>query len=174
MRVKSDVRSVRRSLILRESTMRRLRFLREHTEADSDSEIVRKALMYYEQLCDDSTSGRELIVRGSDSETAIPKTEDFDEPTSEEGASIKRTLVLHEKSAARLDALCVINAVSASELVRDSLIVYEKLVDNTLLGRKLIVRDHRNNDETQYFIPVSRPIPPKRRPSTLLHTIGFT
>jgi hypothetical protein len=161
---------VRRSLIMHEGARQRLDALRANTEAASDSEIVRKALLYYEQLLDDQDRGRELLIRDADEhDSALPVLTEDDEGLPEtEGALIKRNLVLHEKSALRLDALRIAtNAPSDSELVRAALVLYEFLVDSALAGKRLIVRDHKLKRETEYFIPVSRAKPPKRRPRHL-------
>jgi len=126
--------------------------------------------MYYEQLCEDDANGRELFVRDAHNNDVVVPVATVDEHAQDEGAPVKRNLVLHEKSAARLDALCKRRNESASGLVRDALVVYQKLVDNTLCGNKLIVRDGRGQ-EMQYFIPVSRPVIPRRKKPAILERL---
>jgi hypothetical protein len=41
----------------------RLDLLRAKTEAQSDSEVVREALKFYEQLIEDSHKGKQFVVR---------------------------------------------------------------------------------------------------------------
>ncbi len=63
MRTKSESQSLRRSLMLTERSAARLETLRAKTEAQSDSEVVRKALNVYEQLVEDMEQGKTLVVR---------------------------------------------------------------------------------------------------------------
>ena len=164
MRARNDAPTVRRTIVLYDGESLRLELLRRQTEADSDSEIVRKALIYYEQLFEDDANGRQLIVRDADGhDTLIPASADTGNMGKPSGALVKRNLVLHERSAERLDDLCeVTRSPSASHLVRNALFVYQMLVENTLAGKKLIVKDRITGDEKEYYIPVSCPRPKRR------------
>jgi hypothetical protein len=155
MRRKKEVPSLRRGLILHEITKHRLEVLRDKTEADSDSDVVRRALMYYEELVADVHSGKKLIFRDPDEhEFDVPLTRGEDDSAKKEGPLVKRNLVLHERSARRLDALREnTNAASDSQLVREALRVYDLLVENAADGKRLILRDLDTGHEREYLIP---------------------
>ena len=166
MRPAAESPLVKRSLTLPEGMRGKLNLLRDSTEAASDSEIVRKALMYYEQLLEDHDRGRELFVRDAAGEEIIyPIGDETTDATTEAGSTfVRRHLILHEKSARRLDALrASTNAPSDSELVRAALALYEFLVVNALKGNRLVVRDNKSKRETEYFVPVSRAAEPRVR-----------
>ena len=65
-------RARRRNVILPERTLKRLATLRDKTEASSDTEVMRKALQFYEQFVEDVDNGKEILVRdGKTGETEI-------------------------------------------------------------------------------------------------------
>lgn len=163
MRSRATEPLVRCHVVLRGREAHRLDMLRTSTEAASDSEIVRHALLYFEQLHDDFRAGRKLLIRSSngkgDVEVAISAT-GFAEKA--DGPLVKRNLILHQRSAQRVEKLKQLMGItSTSELIRQALEVYEILVENILAGKSFIVQD-RAGKECQYKIPISRerPAPP--------------
>jgi hypothetical protein len=161
MRLKGAVQTERRSLILHQAAQCRLEMLRERTEASSDSDVVRDALRYYEELVEDDAGGKKLLFRdASGHDFDIPLTSSVEETAKDEGPLVKRNLILHSRSATRLDALRKsTNASSDSKLVREALRVYDLLVENALAGKRLVVRDAKGNEEA-FRIPGLR----ERRP----------
>jgi hypothetical protein len=134
--------------------------LRETTEAASDSEVVRKALTYFAQLVDDTLDGNEIVIRYADGrETEVPMAAlDAGPAEGPRDVLVKRNLVLHERTAERLDFLKrVTGAPSDSELVRSALQVYDLLIENALAGRRLIIRNVVTKAEQEVRFPVFVP-----------------
>ena len=59
---------VRLNLDLTQQVKSRIENLRDSTEAESLSEVIRRALASYEMLCEAHASGKKIIVRGEDGE----------------------------------------------------------------------------------------------------------
>jgi len=178
MRSRSEIPFETRKLSLHEGSMRRLATLRENTEATSDSEVVRQALLYYEQLVDDVAQGNEVFIRQPDDDGAhrdiaitVHSAEDVtgDEiaSVSSEGDLVKRNLVLPQAAARRLDDLRLHSgARSDSQVIREAIIVYDKLVSNAMNGKFVVVRDAGGREHYK-----SMPIPKTKRPNQLLRRL---
>ena len=165
MRIKGETPQVRRSLVLHETTQRRLKELKERTELESDSDVVRQALRYYEELIFDVQNNKELLFRDDDeNDYVLSATSDEGGETSENvGPLKKRNLILSEQSERRIDALRqATDASSDSKLVREALRVFDLLVENALAGKRLIVRDLTSHREREYLIPGLRPRLPRQ------------
>lgn len=127
------------NLTLHSRSSNRLDTLREATEAQSDSEVVRQALRYFEQFFDDLARGKKLFIVTStgDRREVMPASLE-DDPA--DGAFVRRNLLLQERSSLRLDALrSFCKTASESEVVRRALKLYEILVVESARGSKLLV-----------------------------------
>ncbi len=96
-----------------------------------------------------------------------------DELRAAGGSLVKRNLVLHERSARRLDALKeATQATSDSEVVRDALMVYALLVESAQAGKRLIL-SKGTGEERELLMPVSAPENISRRPLNILNHFVF-
>jgi Arc/MetJ-type ribon-helix-helix transcriptional regulator len=112
----------------------KLDFLRAETEASSDSEVIRQALRHLEQLVEDEKNGITLKTVGGTGEAVLPSARFRDRPEEAESLE-RRSLILHEQSARRLEKLRVaMDTKDVSEVVRCALRFYEELVSAAVRG----------------------------------------
>jgi len=142
--------------------MSALAALRDLTEATSDSEVVRNALLHYEQLVDDAAQNNDVYIRDREGKYAkVPvRSEEF---AFEEASLpvVKRNLVLPIAAASRLDELRRhTGAKSDSEVIREAVILYDRLVASAVAGKDIVVRDVEGNE---YFKTIA--IPKSKRPA---------
>jgi hypothetical protein len=129
---------VRYQIVFRACDLERLRELRALTEAASDSEVIRHALMYLETFQRDAAKGRKLFVRNANGEilvNAVPS----DAP--DETVVATRNLVLPERTAERIDWLRKnAKVVTSSDVFRIALEFYHMLAKHAASGRTMIVK----------------------------------
>jgi hypothetical protein len=158
MRTKAETPLLRRGLMLHDWSSSRWGTLRTDTEAASDSEVVRRALLVYEKLVDGALAGKVFLIRdqhGEDYQLASVTAPSSSQEVCDSRGE-RRNLILQERSAARLDELrSRTGASSDSEVVRQALTIYETLVNKTIEGCEFIIRDPRKKTECQFEILAS-------------------
>lgn len=102
-------------------------FLRKHTEASSDSEVVRQALRHFDQFFEDEQHGIKLkSVTGDAIEWWM--VDRFRDPQQLDNIE-RRSMILHHRSMDRLQRLqTAMNAKDISEVVRCALRFYTLVV----------------------------------------------
>lgn len=132
---------VRRNLTLPGREAAGLDFLREATEASSDSEVTRQALRHLEQLVEDEELGIELKAKTQAGETLLSSAVFRDRPQDSKDDLIRRSLILHEQSEMRLKELQVrMQATDLSEVVRCALRLYETIVRAAVEGAQFFTK----------------------------------
>jgi len=138
MRTRTDTTIFRRNLTLHSREANSLDTLRVRTEAQSDSEVIRNALRYYQRYAEDRANGKQLFVANDDGqprEILIPE-----DAGATAGGVVRRNLMLHELSMKRLDSLRGrTGASSDSEVIRRALCLYEILIDESSQGGEFFV-----------------------------------
>lgn len=98
-------------------------FMREHTEASSDSEVTRQALRHFEQFVEDEQRGIKLktVTDGAIEWWAVDR---FRDPKLLENLE-RRSLIMHRRTVDRLQRLQIaMNAKDFSEVIRSALRFY--------------------------------------------------
>lgn len=134
--------------------------LRVQTEASSDSEITRQALRYLEQLVNDEQHGIVLKEMRDGKEELLPSSRFRDRLEDAKENLVRRSLILHEQSVARLKRLQdVMRAKDPSEVVRCALRFYEHLVRAGMGGAQFFaVFPSRESFQVRFpFVPGVEP-----------------
>lgn len=114
--------------------------MREHTEASSDSEVVRQALRHLEQYVNDARHGMKLKIHDPTVPVRPEWTLNFDfeilKPYSP--TTTRRSLILHERSMQRLKRLTeAFRPHDFSWVVVRALQFYRYIIDLQIRGGKL-------------------------------------
>jgi Arc/MetJ-type ribon-helix-helix transcriptional regulator len=135
-----------------------------NTYAASDSEVVRQALLAYEQLVEDVLADKQLVIRDSTgNEVVVPTSLDIDADLGESKSAIKRNLVLPIALSNRLDEIRRhTGAKSDSEVVRNAIAVYDILVRSILDEKEIILisndRGQRREQKQVIRVAAARPV----------------
>ncbi len=135
----------RRNLTLYNSTQQILENLRHQLEAASDSELVRVALRYLEQLVIDQEEGRTLLIQSTDGASRTITYTALQADVGEDREFVKRNIVVNQGSIERMEDLKRALGVSSdSELVRRALRYLNLIVDETHKGSKFYLMEDGN------------------------------
>ena len=115
--------------------------LRERLEAASDSEVVRYALRYLDQLVDDMTHGRVLEIRPLAGEPVFVSYGMLKKPDNEAAEVVKRNIIINDVAAERLDFIKEQLGASDSEIVRRALRYLDKVLHESENGSDFILHD---------------------------------
>jgi Arc/MetJ-type ribon-helix-helix transcriptional regulator len=165
MRIQANHAKYKRSLALEPRAGGQLQALREYSQAGSDSDVIRTALAYLAQFAEDRRAGYRLVIRSRgepDRDAPIVQASREAEFEAAAGATVKRTLVLHERTARVLDDLKGLTGLpTESELIRQALALYHLLAESVLAGKQLVLVRPRpgkqSPEEMELRLPVFRP-----------------
>lgn len=152
-------RLVRRNLTLYASTEEIMKRLRERLEATSDTEVVRYALRYLDQLIDDQSHGRHLIVRRLDRTTDQISYASLRRRPDENAEIIKRNVIMSEAVIRRVERMKGALGVSSdSEIVRRAIRYLDLVLDEADHGSDFVILEgpHETRVRMDMFVQPER------------------
>jgi Arc/MetJ-type ribon-helix-helix transcriptional regulator len=155
----ADATLVRRNLTLRGREAARLDYLRTRLEASSDSEVVRQALRYLEELVEDEAAGKGFLIvpkNGNAHEITIASlADDLDDDLP----LVRRNMLVHQSSVDRLESMKSLAGIpSDSEAIRMALKYYNILVDEAGEGSQFYIVSGQNRMQVR----IAGLAPPRR------------
>jgi hypothetical protein len=152
-----------RKVSLDERSVALLAWLQEQTEAASDSEVVRQAVLHYERLVEEVAQHCTVSIRDQNGNLSeIPIAGAAASGDCPQGASVKRNLLLPASAASRFDDLRWQTASRTdSEVIRDAIAVYANMVSQVVAGNEIAVTDAQGNQfiKTINVPRCNRPLP---------------
>lgn len=132
----------RRNLTLFASSQAILTELRDQLETTSDSEVVRFALRYLDQLIADQEAGRSLIIQPIDGQPFIVSYQSLKGREGEDQETVKRNIVVNQAAIDRMEHMKrAVGVSSDSEIVRRSLRYLHLVMSEANKGSTFVLDD---------------------------------
>jgi Arc/MetJ-type ribon-helix-helix transcriptional regulator len=132
----------RRNLTLFASSQTILTELRAQLETTSDSEVVRFALRYLDQLIADQEAGRSLIIQPIDGKPFIVSYQSLKGREGEDQKTEKRNIVVNQAAIDRMEHMKrAVGVSSDSEIVRRSLRYLHLVMSEANKGSTFVLDD---------------------------------